>query len=84
MGHTQNFFEHKNSWSCQKDEIFERYLAPYIDIILNTYKPLVIVDCFAGKGKYDDGKIGSPIIIADYIRTVLASDKKTRTYTVYL
>lgn len=78
MGHTRNFFKSKKGWSCQKDEIFERYLEPYISIILNTYKPVVIVDCFAGKGKYDDGKTGSPIIIANHIRTVLASDKQNK------
>ena len=30
---------------------------------LSTRKPLLIVDCFAGKGKFDDGNDGSPLII---------------------
>lgn len=78
MGHTQNFFKSKKGWSCQKDELLERYLAPYTAKILTTYKPLVIIDCFAGKGRFDDGKTGSPIIIADHIRSVLASDKQNK------
>jgi three-Cys-motif partner protein len=78
MGHTQNFFKSKKGWSRQKDEIFARYLAPYITIILTTHRPLVIIDCFAGKGRFDDGNKGSPIIIADHIRSVLESDKKNK------
>ena len=30
--------------------------------VLLTYKPIFYVDCFAGKGKFDDGKDGSPRI----------------------
>ncbi len=76
MGHTQNFFKSKKGWSRQKDEIFARYLAPYITIILTTHRPLVIIDCFAGKGRFDDGNKGSPIIIADLIRSFLESNGK--------
>lgn len=78
MGHTQNFFKSKKGWSRQKDEIFDRYLVPYIAKILTTYRPLVIIDCFAGKGRFDDSNTGSPIIIADHIRSVLESDKENK------
>ena len=40
---------------------------PYVSKILHTYKPLVYVDCFAGKGKFDDGKPGSPLIALEVI-----------------
>lgn len=78
MGHTKNFFKSKKGWSRQKDEIFARYLTPYIAKILTTHRPLVIIDCFAGKGRFDDGNTGSPIIIADHIRSVLESDGKDK------
>ncbi len=35
--------------------------------ILHTYKPLVYVDCFAGKGKFEDGNLGSPLIALNII-----------------
>ncbi|MEK7359767.1 MAG: three-Cys-motif partner protein TcmP [Planctomycetota bacterium] len=75
MGHTTNFFESKKDWSRNKDAVLERYLTPYTAKILNTHKPLVIIDCFAGKGKFDDGSAGSPIIIANHIRSVLENDR---------
>ncbi|MCK4760750.1 MAG: three-Cys-motif partner protein TcmP [Candidatus Aminicenantes bacterium] len=71
---SNDFFEKKKNWSLLKDQIIENYLKPYIAKILFTRKPLVIVDCFAGKGKFDDEKFGSPLIIAEHIKTVLESD----------
>ncbi len=71
MGRTDNFFEKKKEWSKFKDAILKKYLTPYIAKILSTKRPLIIIDCFAGKGKFDDGNIGSPIIIAEHIRNVL-------------
>lgn len=52
MGQTKNFFKEKKDWSLFKDKILDNYLAPYIAKILTTRKPLVIFDCFAGKGKF--------------------------------
>ncbi len=78
MGHTHNFFKSKKGWSRQKDGIFDCYLLPYIAKILTTHRPLVIIDCFAGKGRFDDGNTGSPIIIADHISSVLESDKENK------
>ena len=40
---------------------------------LFTYKPLVYVDCFAGKGKFEDGNPGSPLIALDIIDQCLHS-----------
>ena len=69
MGQTKDFFKEKKPWSIFKDRILDYYLVPYISKILRTGKPLVIFDCFAGKGKFDDGENGSPVIIAEHIRT---------------
>lgn len=43
--------------------------------ILHTGKPLVYVDCFAGKGKFDDGNPGSPLIALDIMQQSLSNSK---------
>lgn len=62
-----DFFNEKKPWSEVKDELLGCYFKPYVTKILHTYRPLVYVDCFAGKGKFDDGKPGSPLIALDII-----------------
>jgi len=76
MGHTSDFFQSKKAWSILKDEILDYYLTPYISKILYTGKPLIIIDCFAGKGRFDDGERGSPLIIARHIEKIRADIKK--------
>jgi three-Cys-motif partner protein len=56
------FFKSKNSWSEIKDRLLAFYLPQYFQKVLMTNKPIFYVDCFAGKGKFDDGKNGSPRI----------------------
>ncbi len=62
-----DFFVEKKAWSVVKDELLGCYFMPYVSKILHTYKPLVYVDCFAGKGKFDDGNPGSPLIALEVI-----------------
>jgi len=61
------FFLKKNIWSEVKDELLGCYLKPYIQKILATRRPLFYVDCFAGKGRFDDGTKGSPLIALEII-----------------
>lgn len=77
---TNNFFNKKQEWSKIKDSIISYYLKPYSAKILATHKPLKIVDCFAGKGKFDTGDKGSPLIISDIIESIL-SHENINTYT---
>lgn len=56
------FFKSKNSWSEIKDRLLGWYLTPYFQKVLMSRRPIYYVDCFAGQGKFDDGKPGSPII----------------------
>lgn len=58
----RNFFEKKKDWSEIKDTLLGAYLKPYFQKILMTKHPVFYVDCFSGKGRFDDGKPGSPII----------------------
>lgn len=57
-----DFFTKKRPWSKTKDELLSSYLPQYFAKILHTAKEVVYIDCFAGKGKFDDGSNGSPII----------------------
>lgn len=71
MGQTKNFFKEKKPWSVVKDRVLDYYLRPYTSKVLSTCKPIVICDCFAGKGKFDDGEYGSPLLIAEQIKSHL-------------
>lgn len=68
---SKEFFVKKNEWSVIKDELLACYLKPYFSKILTTKKPVNYVDCFAGKGKFDDGSKGSPLIALDIISNCL-------------
>jgi len=70
-----DYFKEKKPWSEVKDELLGCYFKPYVFKILHTYKPLVYVDCFAGKGKFEDGKPGSPLIALDIITECMEKTK---------
>jgi three-Cys-motif partner protein len=65
---THDFFKAKRPWSKYKDFILGYYLEPYIPKVATLKKPILIVDCFAGCGQFDDGEPGSPLIIASIIK----------------
>lgn len=71
-----DFFVTKKEWSEVKDAMLSYYLEPYVQKILMTKKPLFYVDCFAGKGKFDDGKPGSPFIALNIFNACI---KRTQT-----
>jgi three-Cys-motif partner protein len=50
--------------------ILDYYLEPYLYKVSKLGKPILIVDCFAGPGKFDDGLPGSPLIIIDRLRKI--------------
>ena len=49
---TQDFFKAKRPWSKYKDFILGYYLEPYIPKVATLKKPILIVDCFAGCGRF--------------------------------
>lgn len=67
MGNIRHFFSTKNEWSIHKDNLLKKYLLPYLTKVLTTNKDIVCIDGFAGMGKFDDGTIGSPLIIKEAI-----------------
>lgn len=68
-----DFFVEKKPWSKVKDQLLGCYLKPYVAKILHTHMPLVYIDCFAGRGKFDDGEPGSPLIALDIMQRGLKS-----------
>lgn len=58
-----DFFEGKRPWSVIKDEVLSSYLPPFLAKVNSLGRPILIVDGFAGPGVFDDGTVGSPLII---------------------
>lgn len=67
----KDFFIEKKEWSKTKDSLLGSYLKPYFTKILNTGKPVIYVDSFAGAGKYGDSTNGSPLIALNVVSSVL-------------
>jgi len=66
-----DFFNEKKPWSVIKDLLLGCYLKPYFQKILWTRRPVFYVDAFAGKGIFDDGNPGSPVIALNIISEAL-------------
>lgn len=64
---SDTFFKEKKPWSKYKDFILDYYLTPYIAKVKNLKRPILIIDCCAGAGKFEDGTEGSPLIITKHI-----------------
>ena len=67
----KDFFKEKKVWSVVKDELLGCYLVPYFSKLLSTRIPILYVDCFTGKGKFDDGKNGSPLVAIECLNRSL-------------
>ena len=84
----KDFFNKKNSWSEIKDRLLNGYLPQYFQKLLTSHRPIFYVDCFAGKGKFDDGNDGSPRIAlkirADCLQKTTINNNKINTCFVDL
>lgn len=65
MANTKEFFKTKKAWSVYKDELLCSYIQPYFNKVMSTGVPIVYIDGFAGKGKFDDGTKGSPLLVKE-------------------
>ncbi len=70
MDNIVRFFSKKRSWSNYKDGILDYYLEPYLVKVSKLQRPILIVDCFAGPGKFGDGSLGSPLIISNRLAEI--------------
>ena len=74
----RDFFVQKKIWSVVKDELLRCYLVPYFNKIFFTRKPILYVDCFAGKGKFDDGNDGSPLVALKCLDTSYQQSREAK------
>ena len=74
----EDFFKKKKIWSEVKDKLLGYYLKPYFTKIMSTRNPTLYVDCFAGKGKFDDGNPGSPLIAFQCLTNCLSKSVSHR------
>ncbi|RPJ73262.1 MAG: three-Cys-motif partner protein TcmP [Alphaproteobacteria bacterium] len=65
MNQTEDFFSELKEWSTRKLDIIKKYVDGFSRILGSKYKELYYVDGFAGKGIYDGGEKGSPVLIAE-------------------
>ncbi len=74
MGHKadNSFFNQKRPWSKRKDNILQCYLTPYLHKIATQGAPILIVDAFAGPGRFGDGEYGSPLIICNCVNQAIS------------
>lgn len=83
MASTKEFFKKKKEWSNYKDALLGSYILPYFTKIMSTGIEVVYIDGFAGKGKFDDGTIGSPLLIKDKIYQAKSTSKFDTKITPY-
>lgn len=57
------FFREKRPWSKIKDKVLESYMIPYLTKVAKLQRPILLIDGFAGPGAFDDGSVGSPLIM---------------------
>ena len=70
----EEFFKGKRPWSKIKDSILKQYMPPYLAKVAKLGKRIILIDAFAGPGKFDDGSPGSPLIICSAAKKHLQCD----------
>jgi len=75
MSDTSKFFDCKKSWSTYKDRLLSAYLSPYFAKILGSGKNTLFIDGFAGRGLFEDGTIGSPLIVKEKALEAMSRSK---------
>ncbi|HEX3386868.1 MAG TPA: three-Cys-motif partner protein TcmP, partial [Mucilaginibacter sp.] len=74
-----NFFEIQTSSSRTKAQIIARYFPQYCKIILSRpQEEIRYLDLFAGPGKYEDGNLSTPLLLADLCAKDTSLSEKVR------
>jgi len=80
-GNADNFFEWERFPSALKHQIVAGYLTEAFRVLLQHFKTdIVYADLFAGAGRYEDGRPGSPLIAADLAVKWSATGASTRVH----
>ena len=67
-----------------KHELLEKYLGGWIPILGTWNRKLLIVDGFAGKGEYDKGEDGSPVIIHRKASELIGAGRVDEVFCVFV
>ena len=59
------FFKRLKRWSERKHRLLEKYLPPFSAKVGSWAREVYCIDAFAGAAVYDDGKEGSPLLMAN-------------------
>lgn len=83
---TREFFKEKKLWSVYKDKILGNYLKPYFQKMSISSNSTIYIDGFAGKGVFDDGSKGSPLIVKDILVNIQNSstNKKKKIFPAFI
>jgi three-Cys-motif partner protein len=66
------FFAQKKDWSRTKDRVVGAYLVPYLEKVKLRPAPILLIDPFAGPGKFAaDGAPGSPLQITQIAQRIV-------------
>jgi len=63
--YSASFFDGKREWSEVKDQVLAHYIEAYLKKVKMLNKPILLIDAFAGQGKFGDGKPGSPLLMLE-------------------
>lgn len=59
------FFKSPKTWSQRKHRLLRNYLQPFVAKVGSQSDVVYCVDGFAGTGRFEDGKPGSPLLTAE-------------------
>lgn len=65
MNQAEDFFSELKEWSARKLNIIKKYVDGFSKILGRRSKEIYYVDGFAGRGLYDKGEKGSPVLAAE-------------------
>lgn len=71
-----SFYKERKEWSEIKHRLLGKYLVPYCLKLGSRNEEIFYIDGFAGKGKYEDGSKGSPLIAANHAKRVKAEKRR--------
>jgi three-Cys-motif partner protein len=65
MNQAEEFFSDLKDWSVRKLAIIKKYIDGFSRILGRSNREIYYVDGFAGRGIYDNGEKGSPVLAAE-------------------
>jgi three-Cys-motif partner protein len=75
MNQAEEFFSELKEWSARKLSIIKKYVDGFSIILGSWHKEIYYVDGFAGRGVYDKGEKGSPVLAAEASQSFQQNNK---------